>query len=352
MPVELLPAHEAGPHNPRWHEIRRTGVTASEIPVILGLSSWDSPWSLWHRKRGLIDDGPGGESADWGRRLEPAIADAAAERLDPHENLEFAPAGLYRHHEREWQMATPDKLVHDTCACCAAGCSGSCSGFPGACSDCRNTQLGGPPHALLEIKHPYSWDGWGDDGTDDIPAAYMAQVLWQLDVMDLDECWLAAYCRHEMRCYTILRTAEGADADLELMRKAAYQFLTSAEPPPLDGHPATLAAVKALHPDIEDREQDVPARVATFYAAAVRELDRAKERKAEAEAALRLEMGNARRAITLTDGPELVATRSVFERRSIDGKRLRTDHPNIAAAYTSTSTTDRLTPTRKDTTDE
>src|SRR5690606_13226120 len=67
MAVQLLPPHEAVHGNPRWYELRRTGVTASEIPVILGLSRWDSPWSLWHRKRGLIDDDTAGESAAWGQ---------------------------------------------------------------------------------------------------------------------------------------------------------------------------------------------------------------------------------------------------------------------------------------------
>src|SRR5690606_4561118 len=109
--VELLPATEATPNNPRWHELRRQGVTASEIPVILGLSPWDSPWALWHRKRGLLDDPPAGESAYWGRHLEDAIADAAIDRVDPHVQMAFARGGLYCHPQRPWQMATPDRLV-------------------------------------------------------------------------------------------------------------------------------------------------------------------------------------------------------------------------------------------------
>lgn len=334
-PVQLLPAHRAVHGDPEWLELRRPGVTASEIAVILGLSRWDSPWALWHRKRGLIGDEPDTEDAAWGRRLEPVIADAAADRLDPHENLVFTPAGLYRHGERHWQMATPDRLVH-------AALDISTDDAPGA------VMADGPLLALLEVKHPYSWDGWGDDGTDDIPADYMAQCLWQCDVMGVDECWLAAYSRHEMRCYTIRADAEGADADLAMMRQRAIEFLGSADPPPLDSHPATLRAVKALHPDIEDREQEVTTRVATYYRAACRELDAAKERKREAESALRLAMGSARRAIVLDDGGyESVATRSIYETRRVDGKRLRADHPDLAAEYTTTSTTDKLIP-RKD----
>jgi hypothetical protein len=148
-----------------------------------------------------------------------------------------------------------------------------------------------------------------------------------------------------MREYTIRRDAEGADEDLAMMRKRALEFLHSDEPPPLDSHPATLRAVKALHPDLEDREQGLCNRVHIFYAAAVRELARAKERMREAEAALRLELGSARYGVT--DVGEPVVTRSIFERRSINGAGLRRDHPDIAAAYTNTTTVDKLTP-RKD----
>ena len=343
--VELLPPGEAVHGNRRWYELRRQGVTASEIPVILGLSRWNSPWSLWHRKRGLIGDDPDSDNASWGRRLEPAIALAAGDRLDPNGSLRFLPAGLYRHETREWQMATPDRLVYQACA----GCGDRRVVYDPFerlphCWTC-STPLGNVL-AVLEVKHPYSWDGWGDDGTDDIPADYMAQALWQCDVMGVDECWVAAYTRHEMRCYTIRATAEGADVDLELMRKLALEFLTSDEPPPLDSHPATLRAVKQLHPDVEDREELIPDWVGVDYRAACADLKRAEERKRQAEVVLRERLGNARYGVD--DIGQRIVTRTVYETRRIDGKRLRADHPDLAAQYTTTSTVDKLIP-RKDT---
>lgn len=320
MPVELLPPHRAVHGDLEWLEIRRQGVTASEIAVILGLSRWDSPWSLWHRKRGLIGDDPDSDNASWGRRLEGVIADAFQE-LDLGRWL--YPAGLYRHSQREWQMATPDRLV---------------TSGPG--DDVRSDVIG-----LLEVKHPYSFDGWGEDGSDDVPADYHAQALWQLDVMDLDQAWLAAYSRHEMRVYTIRREGESL-ADLAMMRARALEFLRSDTPPPLDSHPATLRAVKALHPDIEDREQEVPDWIWRDYEAAVAGFKAGKERKLTAEILLRQSLGDARYAIN--DIGRRIATRSVHERRSIDGKRLRADLPDIAEQYTTTSTVDRLLPARKE----
>lgn len=320
-PVKLLPPHEAHPGNPRWHELRRKGVTASEIPVILGLSTWESPWALWHRKRGLLEDPETVVSADWGRRLEPVIADAVARDVLP--TMELQPAGLYAHPDRPWQMATPDRIVYDWV-------------------DGRTQRQ---PVGLVELKHPYSWDGWGDEGTADVPAAYLAQCLWQLDVMQLDMCWLAAYCRHSMRVYEIRRDAEGADADLEMMRAKALEFLRSDEPPPLDAHPATITGLKALHPSIEDREERVPADIADAYRRARAELAAAEARAKKAEAELRAAMGSARYAVDPQGVP--VASRSVYTRRGIDTKRLRADHPDIVATYVTESTVDRLYP-RKD----
>lgn len=314
--VELLPATEATPDNPRWHELRRQGVTASEIPVILGLSTWDSPWALWHRKRGLLDDTPAGESAYWGRHLEDAIADAAIDRVDPHVQMAFARGGLYCHPDRPWQMATPDRLVfHD-----------------------------GELVSLLEIKHPRSLTGWGDNGSDDVPEAYLAQCLWQADVMGVDQVWLAAYAQHELRVYRIL--VDHHRDDLELMRQAANDFLAADEPPPLDDHPATLLALRRLHPDVEDRDQEIPTDLAARYRDVCRAAREAEAAKRRVEAELRAAMGAARRAVD--PGGAVVATRAVYTRRSLDTRRLRADHPDIVAAYATETTVDTIRPSGKD----
>src|SRR5690606_36623225 len=155
--------------------------------------------------------------------------------------------------------------------------------------------------------------------------------LWQLDVMDLDQCWLAAYSRHSMRVFEIRRDAEGADADLELMRKLAHEYLTSEEPPPLDAHPATVAGLAAPHPSLEDREEWVPPDIAGAYRRARAELAAAEARAKQADAELRAAMGSARYAVDPQGVP--VASRSVYTRRGIDTKRLRADHPDIVATY-------------------
>ncbi|MDG4792204.1 YqaJ viral recombinase family protein, partial [Micromonospora sp. WMMD1102] len=112
--VELLPAAEATPDNPRWHELRRAGVTASEVAALVGISPWDSAFSLYHRKANgwEVEDN---EDLSNGRRCEPVIAEWWA---DTHPDAVVCPAGLYASQARPWQLATPDRLVHMACPCC------------------------------------------------------------------------------------------------------------------------------------------------------------------------------------------------------------------------------------------
>lgn len=298
-PVELLPPSQATPDNPGWHELRRAGISASDIAAVLGLSPWDSPFSLyWKKVNGwTLEDAP---HLDAGRRIEPVIADWFAGQ---HENFAVRPAGLYRHADREWQLATPDRLL------CGPFLCGACdAGLPMGCVCHEMATL-----AVLECKHPYSWDGWGGPGTDDVPVYYRAQVLWQMDVLGVDEGYVAAYSRHEFRAYRIRRD----ERDLAVMRAAGERFMARLEaedPPDIDGHTATLATLKRLHPSIDPDvpPADVPVEVAEGYRRARALKARADSLVGRYEARLRHAIGDGQKALC---GGRLVASRSVYDRK-------------------------------------
>jgi putative phage-type endonuclease len=310
--TQLLSATEARPDNPRWHELRRAGVTASEIAAVMGISPWNSPFSLyWQKANGWSE--PENPEMAAGRRAEPVIADWYLEVADPLGALKMERAGLYASVERPWQIATPDRLIYSQCDECDG--TGHCRikryGYQQtACEDCIGTGMTGPVLAPLECKYVIgSWDGWGPSGSDIIPVHYRAQALWQADVMDVDETQVAAWHGAELRVYQIQRD----EGDLAIMRAEAELFLdrlAGGEVPPLDGHEATLRTLKALHPNLEDREQEISPEVAAGYAAA-RRLKTAAAADADLwEARLRAEMGNARRAVC---GGKFVASRSIYE---------------------------------------
>lgn len=313
--VELLPPG-AGPQDPRWHELRRAGVTASEIAAIMGLSPYESPFSLFWRKVNAWT-WEGNEFTAAGQHLEDPIALWwAAEHANELGDPPLMRAGLYAHPDRPWQLATPDRKARFR--------------VPG----------GGRmvTHGLLECKWvAYSWDGWGEPGTDEIPVHYRAQCLWQLDVMGVDEVHVAALGPGGFRAYRVRRD----EADLALMRKAGEEFhrrLVDGDPPPLDSHTATLGALKQLHPSLGSGDVEVSLELAERYRLARLDRDGAKARVALCEAELRDALGSTyARAVR---GGRLVASRSIFERRSDDGDEL-------LALDEGWPTNDRLNPGKK-----
>lgn len=303
-----------------WLAARRQGVTASEIAVVLGISPWSSAFNLYHQKVGAIDADPDDDIKSLGRHLEPWIEDRWA---DDHPEWVIAPGRLWANADRPWQLATTDRDLYRL-----------------------NETTMGPPHSVLEIKSSGTYDGWGPDGTDEIPPYYRAQVLWQMDVLGLSEAHVTCLflATRQRRDYVIAYDPD----DVELMREAAAEFLSRVErgdAPPIDHTPATTAALRELYPlGDDDTETEVSADIAAEYRAARAALDQARERYDLAVNRLRAAMGDARRALTPDGTP--IATRSVYERTGIDTRRLRADYPDAYEACRTVSTVDKITPAR------
>lgn len=326
--VELLPPDKAVHGNPEWYALRRAGITASEIAQVLGLSPYGSPFSLYWEKVGGWGEGEDNPYERAGRYAEDAIAQWYADECDPNENLTICHAGLYAHAERPWQLATPDRLLcdpqmHD-------------NPFPG---EMVWPHPNGNVWALLECKYLVGgWDGWGEPGTDDVPVYYRAQCLWQLDVMGVDEVHLAAWHGAEFRLYRIRRD----EKDLRVMRAAARAFLDRIEtgdPPDIDGHQATTATLKRLHPTVDDYDVEMSVGFAEGWRRA-----RALQKRINAvldryEATARANLGSGRR---LMCNGRLVCSRSVYDQSgdtaellALDGEPALVDrlNPGRATSY-------------------
>lgn len=70
--------------SPEWLEWRSKGITASDIPVILGLSPYKTPWRLWAEKTGLAnpDDLSNNPHVLRGNRLEDKARFLAERKCD------------------------------------------------------------------------------------------------------------------------------------------------------------------------------------------------------------------------------------------------------------------------------
>ncbi|MFD9950003.1 YqaJ viral recombinase family protein [Nonomuraea sp. NPDC059023] len=266
----LIGRWESG--TPEWHAARAQRLGGSRMSALLGLSPWESPYSLWCQMAGLVK--PDQQTAEQarGHYLEAGIADWFA---DQHPEYTVRPAGTYVHAERDYQLANPDRLL---------------LGMPGHFPE-PGVRAG------LELKTDADTSGWGIPGTDEIPLYYRTQVQWYMDTLGLDTWHVVVLTgRLEFREYVVHYDR----LDCMWMRDRAEDFLSSLywrDMPDLDHHPATYATVRKLHPDIDkDAAYVADLDLAVEFIEATASLAAAQKREQEARARLLAAMGTAHRA--------------------------------------------------------
>ena len=301
---ELIPAE---PGTPEWLAARAAGVTATDIVTILGLSSHDSVYSLFWRKMGQVGDVEDNDRFRLGRFLEPYIA----ERFTEERALDrLRSSALVRSDTRSWQLATVDRLLDDC-----------------------------PEPVELKSWADADRRSWGqgsifdDDGTllvhdGQVPAQVRAQVLWQMDVMDvatghvgvvfLPSGRFGSYTIDHTACDRVPGQSPAEDCpicwDLCLMRAAGEEFMARLRlelpPPDPDASAATLAAQRARFSRQPAKQAEINPDLWDRYRAACLLTDAHKKIRQEYEIQLREQAGEA--AEYTVDG-ELVARRIVSD---------------------------------------
>ena len=231
-------------YDPAWLEYRRAGVTATDITAIIGLSPYDSLYSVYWRKVAGIEQ-PRSDRLDLGAYLEDYIAGRFYASLGADASCVIGPSALYRNGERPWQLATPDAtLAYEPYT------------------------HGGEP---VEYKSWGTTDGWGDDGSDLIPLVVRAQLLWQMDVLGSAAGRVGCLFvpSGKFRSYRVEHQSElcmefgtgstdlpgyypcDVCTDQRAMRVAGSDFMNrvaNRDVPLVDGSLATLNVLKARHP--------------------------------------------------------------------------------------------------------
>ena len=242
-----------------------TYMSASKISAVLGLSPWESPYSLWCQMAGLTSRDEQTKEQARGHYLESSIA---AWLADQHPEYELAPGDCWVNNDRPWQLASPDGRF------LAAGSLAE----------------------LVEYKTDADGSGWGEPGTDEIPLYYRAQVQWQMDTLGARRTRLGVLTgRLEFREYVVDYDAE----DARIMRAAAEEFLNSllwGEMPDLDAHAATYEAVRKQHADIDGEDADIDDTIAAEFLAALPAAKAAEAALTAAKTRLAAAMGTAKRA--------------------------------------------------------
>lgn len=270
MTIEVLPTLPTG--SPEWHEQRRLRIGGSEIAAVMGLSPWESPFSLWHRKAGNVPalDLDGEAPVHWGKLLEDVVRD---EWMRLHADTHYKRAELGVTIADGVAIASPDAVVS------------------------RRGRGYSLDREVLEVKTAMNDNGWGPTGSDQVPVHYLCQVQWYMGTLALPRAHFAVLIGgSDYREYTVDFDAD----DYQMMRDSAASFIASiaaGEQPDLDGAYVTYETVRALHPEIDRGDS------AEIDDTLAHELLTAKSAKDAADCAYRLacstvldRMGNAQHA--------------------------------------------------------
>ena len=247
------------PGTPEWQKI----VTASKVAAIIGVSPWESPYSIWQRMKGNL---PPVETNDAMRRGNYLEAGVIAWWKAQHPEYPLVEEQFYAHSAgfMPWAAATLDAR---------AG---------------TDYDVEPPEDVILEVKTQSRMDDWGQPGTDEIPTHYLTQVYWQL-----------AMCPEAKRAYVavlgpflefseyVVERDDAIQADLIARCQAFYESLAGDVPPALDDSVATFDTLKALNPSIDKGESiDVGADLGIEYVASVTGAKQAIARERAAKSAV------------------------------------------------------------------
>lgn len=144
-----------------WLELRKGGIGASEVSAVVGISPWDTPFSLWLRKSGQIPPQEETIAMKLGHLLEPVIAQLWEEETGFRIVKASAKDIIYQDPEHPWRKCTPDRIGYEI--------------LPN----------GKKQKVLLEFKSTAV-----DIDPDDVPDHYIAQCQYQMHVTGIHVCYL------------------------------------------------------------------------------------------------------------------------------------------------------------------
>lgn len=138
------------PNSPEWLAMRKEKIGASDAPVLMGMSPYDTPYTLWQKKLDLLPQTQMTWPMERGHNLEPLARAQISQQL----GVDLAPQVKF-HASIPWMMATLDGLSEDRQTLVEIKCPG-------------------------EVDHQIALSG-------EIPEKYYPQIQHQLEVCELEK---------------------------------------------------------------------------------------------------------------------------------------------------------------------
>lgn len=314
----------------QWLRSRLEGIGGSEVGALIGVSEYETPFSVWNNKKRDPKDLSGVAAIEWGHRLEDVVAQKTAEEVGLVSR--FA-GGLWADRERPFLRVTPDRFATKPRAWKALG--------------------------LIECKTAGSDEHWesgtirpGGLGTGSAPLSYQAQAQWQMGILGLKVCWLGCLVLGAERQFFVVEIHFDPEWFGEMADSAERFWVTNVlgdEPPMHDlRHPKTEELLKALSPTVVKPSVELPEDSDGWlkdYLKAKDAVEEATARLDEIKNFFRMWTGDAGAGYwTDSEGkPRKVVSYPECSSSRVDVGLLREKYPEIAEAVTVKSSHRRLT---------
>lgn len=207
------------PGSPEW--CRR--VSPSKVAACIGLSPWDSPYSMFRKMRGEIPWDEETDAMERGNLCEPAVLAWWRIHNDHGDWAEQVTATI-----GDWCVATPDAVTTENGAT-----------------------------VIVEAKTSATDEAWGQPGSDEVPVYYLAQALFAAHVLRLtgtpvERIHMPVLFGTRLRFVNyVIEYDPILAADLFAQMETWRDLLAGDVVPELDDTVATYEAVRKVHPDID-----------------------------------------------------------------------------------------------------
>lgn len=209
-----------------WHSMRKQNVGGSDIASLFDVSPYKTKFTLWHEKAGNVtEDNEGNSRTDWGKRLEPAIAEGVAE-------------------EMRWVLRK-SRDYHTNDRVKGMGCTNDYDVLDHA---------DGP--GIVEIKFVAEYATWKTDWTDKrAPAGIEIQLQHQLATTQCAWGAIAVFIGQAATLKIYERKADSrVIGEIEKRVEAFWQSIADGKAPDITGTPDEWEALKELYPKIDQQK--------------------------------------------------------------------------------------------------
>jgi putative phage-type endonuclease len=265
-----------------WLAERRKGVGSSDIAAIVGCDQYKDAFTVYLDKVGELPEIEPNEQMVIGTLMEPVIA-ALYERRT---KLKLEKRPLMVHRDHPWMLANLDRVTADG-------------------------------KRIAELKNVGEWSAkkkgdddkpeWGEEGTDQVPKAYLLQTQWQMEVSEIEVADIAALIGGStLRIYTVERNRSIGQSLIHLGADF-WERVENRRPPQPDCENKYVQEVLAKLDDLGEPLQVTDAKSVELidrYQAWQEVEHRAEKEKKVLKATLEALIGNAKYA-TFQDGSSI-----------------------------------------------